>query len=500
MTKHFYKLAITFILLLQSSGFPQFWEYQVSGTTQHLNGVHMLDTQIGWICGDAGTLLKTSNSGQNWTQVNATVNDLNSILFKDASLGVAVGDDGTIIRTTNGGTNWFVVASGTTEQFRKVSSGSGNTFFAAGDNGLISVSTDNGATWNLKNAGTNIRFRGTAATASNKVWIVGENGVIKYSTDGGNNWNDQTSGITNNDINDIQFINESIGFAGADGSNFIFTTDGGQNWAPRNSGIFFDLHGIYFQDANIGWGVSIVGTIFFTTDGGSSWTSQPCGSAFTLREAHFLHQGKGWTVGDNGTIAMFTDNTVPVELTSLSANVTGNNVSLKWSTATETNNSGFQVERRNTQNERSDEWVNIGFVNGHGTSIEQQSYFFNDQNLSAGKYLYRIMHIDFYGSFEYFELESEVIVNAPYTFSLSQNYPNPFNPTTLIKFSIPVKGNVTLKVYDIIGNEVATLVNENKDAGTFEVNFSAEDLSSGIYLYQLKSSSFIETKKMTLIK
>lgn len=500
MIKHFYKLAIILILLLQSSGFPQFWEYQVSGTTQHLNGVYMLDTQTGWICGDAGTLLKSNNGGQNWTQVSATANDLNSIIFKDASIGVAVGDNGTIIRTINGGTNWSVVAGGTTEQFRKVSSGSGNTFFAAGDNGLISVSTDNGATWNLKNAGTTIRFRGTAATASNKVWIVGENGVIKYSTDGGNNWNDQTSGITNNDINDIQFINENIGFAGADGSNFIFTTDGGQNWAPRSSGIFFDLYGIYFQDANIGWGVSIVGTIFFTTDGGSSWTSQPCGSAFTLREAHFLHQGKGWTVGDNGTIAMFTDNTVPVELTSFNANVTGNNVSLKWSTATETNNSGFQVERRKTQNERIEEWVNLGFVSGHGTSTEQQSYFFNDQNLSAGKYLYRIKQIDFDGSFEYFELESEVTVDAPNTFSLAQNYPNPFNPTTLIKFSIPVKGNVTLKVYDIIGNEVATLVNENKDAGTFEVNFSAEDLSSGIYLFQLKSSSFMETKKMTLIK
>lgn len=503
MIKHFYKLAIILILLLQSSGFPQFWNYQVSGTTQDLNGVYMLDTQTGWICGNAGTMLKTNDGGQNWIQVNATLNDLNSILFKDASIGVAVGDDGTIIRSTNGGTNWSVVASGTTEQFRKVSSGSGNTFFAAGDNGLISVSTDNGATWSLKNAGTTLRFRGTATTASNKVWIVGENGLIKYSTDGGNNWSDQTSGITNNDINDIQFINENIGFAGADGSNFIFTTDGGQNWAPRNSGIFFDLYGIYFQDANIGWGVSIVGTIFFTTDGGNSWTSQPCGSAFTLREAHFLHQGKGWTVGDNGTVVMYTDNTVPVELNSFNASVTGNNISLKWSTATETNNRGFEVERKVNSGQSSVnnlEYQVVGFVDGHGTSTEQQSYFFIDQNLSAGKYLYRIKQIDFDGSFEYFELASEVTVEAPNTFSLSQNYPNPFNPTTLIKFSIPVKGNVTLKVYDIIGNEVAALVNENKDAGQFEVRFNGEGLSSGLYLYQLKSSNFIETRKMTLIK
>jgi photosystem II stability/assembly factor-like uncharacterized protein len=460
----------------------------------------MFDTQTGWICGDAGTLLKTINGGQNWTQVNATVSDLNSIIFKDTNIGVAVGDDGRIIRTTNGGTNWIVTASGTAEQFRKVSSGSGSIFVAAGDNGLVSVSTDNGATWNIKNAGTTLRFRGTATAGTNKVWAAGENGLIKYSTDGGNTWSDQTSGISNNDINDIQFVDENVGYAGADGSNFIFTTDGGQSWAPRNSGIFFDLYGIYFQDANIGWGVSIVGTIFFTTDGGNSWTSQPCGSAFTLREAHFLHQGKGWTVGDNGTVVMYTDNTVPVELNSFNASVTENNVSLNWSTATETNNSGFQVERRKTQNERTGEWVNLGFVDGHGTSTEQQSYFFNDQNLSAGKYLYRIKQIDFDGSFEYFELASEVTVESPNTFSLSQNYPNPFNPATVIKFSTPIKGNVTLKVYDIIGNEVAALVNENKDAGVFEVKFNGEGLSSGIYLYHLRAGNFVETRKMTLIK
>lgn len=503
MINRFYKLAMISILLLQTNSFPQFWEYQVSGTTQHLNGVYMLDTQTGWICGNAGTLLKTTNGGQNWTQVSATANDLNSIIFKDANIGVAVGDNGTIVRTTNGGVVWATVVSGTTDQFRKVSSGSGNTFFAAGDNGLISVSIDNGATWTLKDAGTSLRLRGTATTSSNKVWIVGESGLIKYSTDGGNNWNNQISGITNNDINDIQFVNENIGFAGADGSNFIFTTDGGQNWTPRNSGIFFDLYGIYFQDANIGWGVSIVGTIFFTIDGGSSWTSQPCGSAFTLREAHFLHQGKGWTVGDNGTIAMFTDNTVPVELTSFSAIVTGNEVALNWSTATETNNRGFDVERKIISSQASvnnSEYQVVGFVNGHGTSTKQQSYFFSDRNLSSGIYLYRIKQIDFDGSFEYYELTSEVTVEAPSTFSLSQNYPNPFNPATLIKFSIPVNGNVTLKVYDIIGNEVATLVNEYKEAGLFEVNFNAQEFSSGIYLYQLKSANFIETRKMTLIK
>ena len=503
MLKRFHKLAIISILLLQSSSFPQFWEYQAAGTTEHLNGVYMHDTQSGWICGNAGILLKTTNGGQNWTQVAVTANDINSITFKNINTGIAVGDNGIIIRTTNGGANWNSVTSGTTDQFRKVSSGAGSIFFASGDNGLAAVSTDNGATWALKNSGTTLRLSGAFAYDANKLWAAGENGLIRYSSDGGNNWATQVSGITTAELHDIQFVNESVGFAGGSNSNFIFTNDGGLTWAPRNSGLFSDVNGIYFQDANIGWGVSIVGTIYFTTDGGSSWTSQPCGSAFTLREAYFLHQGKGWTVGDNGTIAMYTNAALPVELNSFTSSVTGNNVGLVWSTATETNNSGFEIERKVLSGQSSisnSEFQFIGFLEGKGTTTNATNYSFADRGLDPGVYNYRIKQIDFDGSFKYYELNSEVTIESPMDFSLNQNYPNPFNPTTVIKFSIPDKGNVTMKVYDIIGNEVAALVNENKDAGVFEVSFNGEGLSSGIYLYQLRAANFVETRKMTLIK
>jgi hypothetical protein len=249
--------------------------------------------------------------------------------------------------------------------------------------------------------------------------------------------------------------------------------------------------------------VSIVGTIYFTTDGGSSWTSQPCGSAFTLREAYFLHQGKGWTVGDNGTIAMYTNSALPVELNSFTSSVTGNNVGLVWSTASETNNRGFEIERKVLSGQSSisnSEFQTIGFLEGKGTTTNATNYSFVDKGLDPGVYNYRIKQIDFDGSFEYYELSSEVTIESPMDFSLNQNYPNPFNPSTVIKFSIPNKGNVTLKVYDIIGNEVAALVNENKDVGVFEVRFNGEGLSSGIYLYQLRAANFVETRKMTLIK
>ncbi|MFZ1518851.1 MAG: T9SS type A sorting domain-containing protein [Ignavibacteriaceae bacterium] len=199
---------------------------------------------------------------------------------------------------------------------------------------------------------------------------------------------------------------------------------------------------------------------------------------------------------------------VPVELVSFSANVSNNSVELSWITATELNNSGFEIERSShTERSRSmADWEKIGFINGNGTTSESHSYSFIDNNLLPGKYIYRLKQIDFDGTFSYSN-EVEVDLSMPKIFSLGQNYPNPFNPSTIIKFSIPdvisAEGrnlNITLKVYDVIGNEIATLVNENKPAGNYEVSFDARNLSSGTYFYKLQAGSFVETKKMVLIK
>ena len=204
---------------------------------------------------------------------------------------------------------------------------------------------------------------------------------------------------------------------------------------------------------------------------------------------------------------------VPVELVSFTANVINNSVSLNWITATELNNSGFEIERSPSPTPSLKEgtlenfnWKIIGFVDGQGTSTEQHSYSFSDDNLSAGNYLYRIKQIDFDGTFTYSN-EIEVDLTLPQTFSLEQNYPNPFNPNTTIKYSIPIvistEGrnlNVTLKVYDVLGNEIVTLLNEDKPAGIYEVNFNASALPTGVYFYKLQAGSFVETKKMVLLR
>ena len=145
------------------------------------------------------------------------------------------------------------------------------------------------------------------------------------------------------------------------------------------------------------------------------------------------------------------------------------------------------------------EWETVGFVPGFGTTTEIHHYSFTDESLQPGKYQYRLKQIDFDGSFEYSNI-IEVTVDAPQEFSLEQNYPNPFNPVTSIQYVVGSQSYVTLKVFDVLGNEVATLVNEQKPAGTYEVEFDATNQPSGIYFYNLKAGSFVETKKMILIK
>ena len=205
------------------------------------------------------------------------------------------------------------------------------------------------------------------------------------------------------------------------------------------------------------------------------------------------------------------DGRIPVELTSFTATAEQNTVSLNWQTATETNNSGFEMQRSQMSNVKSQmDWKVVAFIPGFGTTAEPKSYSFTDENLSSGKYQYRLKQIDFDGTFEYSN-QVEVEITSTTEFSLAQNYPNPFNPTTKIKYTIPFvtlslsKGDilVSLKVFDVLGNEIATLVNEQQQPGTYEVEFNvgqAISLSSGVYYYQLRSGSFVETKKMVVIK
>jgi len=265
------------------------------------------------------------------------------------------------------------------------------------------------------------------------------------------------------------------------------------------------------------WSNTMTVGVAVTSDGGNSYTSiwefgattsyPPVTDTINFTGVDNMQIAFYYTGDSNDADFWYIDdlylidlNPVPVELVSFTANVNNNDVDLNWSTATELNNEGFELQRRDENNE----YKNITFIEGHGTTTERQDYYFADQNLNEGTYYYRLKQTDYNGSFEY-SYEIMATISNPMSFELVQNFPNPFNPSTKIRFEIPGQARndntlVTLKVYDVLVNEVATLVNEEKPAGSYEVEFNAAGLPSGIYFYKLQAGSFSETKKMLLMK
>ena len=281
-----------------------------------------------------------------------------------------------------------------------------------------------------------------------------------------------------------------------------------------------DLYGVVGKDGTFTEGMS------FNYSGENSWMDHidPIAPAFTIFSnfspvyncAVAYNSGYYKTIGASFEFGGLTDGilpstktellnkileffevVVPVELTSFTVQAKEENIILNWSTATELNNSGFDIER----SQDSKEFVKLGFVEGHGTTSQPQGYTFVDNNVTAKtKYYYRLKQVDNDGSFEYSETIKIDYSGIPDNYSLSQNYPNPFNISTIIKYSIPEEKLVTIKIYNALGEEVRTLTNEIKQPGRYSINYDARSLSSGLYFYRLVAGDFVETKKMLLLK
>ncbi len=252
------------------------------------------------------------------------------------------------------------------------------------------------------------------------------------------------------------------------------TTDGGATWTT--------VWSVTDPGANVG---PEVVTVPFTGDANLQIGFFFSGSTFAIDY---------WYIDD-----VCVDGVVPVELTSFTASVNEKNVTLNWTTATETNNQGFEIERNSGNG-----FQNIGYVAGFGTSAEPHSYSFIDASLNEGTYSYRLKQLDFDGTFAYFDA-IEVDIAIPDVFALAQNYPNPFNPSTKIDFSLAVDSKVSLKVFDVLGQEVATLINTNLAAGSHNVDFNAASINSGVYFYRIEATgidgtNFTNVKKMILTK
>lgn len=464
-----------------------------------------------FVCTGGNGVFRSVDAGVSWQTVN---NGLNSQQAKDTYELIGLGEalyvattDG-IYKSTNHGDTWqkksngITIGPGATFEFTESIFEYNGTLFSGAWNGLYR-SSDGGENWGITN------ISGEAVLAKN---FVEHNGIlfaarevnnqpIGYkSTDAGINWQ-PLEGISY--FNVITFFSEPPGLWAGTIAGVWLSTDDGLNWEDRSNGLTSDPYSSSIIRVN---GVLVTSLkfggsgMYRSFDDGLNWENFSDGLPFLASIEKLILFNDNILAATSEGLYQRDISGLPVELASFNASVSGNDVILSWTTATEKNNSGFEVQRKNNaERTTGTEWKDLGFVTGNGTVTEFKSYSFTDENISGGTYSYRLRQVDYDGSFEY-SPSVEVVVHKSEEYQLSQNYPNPFNPSTVIEYNIPAKGNVKLKIYDVLGNEIKTFVEQDVPAGTRQIIFNAAGLSSGVYYYQIVAGSFAETKQMLLVK
>ena len=434
-----------------------------------------------------GQITRSENGFTNWTtEVDISANITGGqpegawvtpyIIDPNNSATLFAGYD-KVWKTTNRGDSWSSISQSlsSTEKLRSlaIAPSNSNVLYSA-DRTSMWKTTDGGVSnWTsvtLPSLSSTITYITVHPTDQNTVWFTvgGYSSTEKVyeSTDGGGAWTDISAGLPNLPVMCIVHYNEisdrNVLFVGTDLG--VYVKDGTNDWAAYNTG----LPNVVVTELEIYYNPSGTDKLRAGTYGRGLWETD-------------------------------IDAVLPVELSSFTVNAhDGDNAVLEWETETEVNNYGFEIERR-IGSENNNSWEKIGFVQGYGNSNSPKFYSFNNQILSGGNSLtYRLKQLDINGQFEYSDI---VEVNIqPNDYLVNQNYPNPFNPTTMISYKIPQKSDVSLKVYNLLGKAVETLVDEYKDAGVYSVDFDASELPSGIYYYTLNAEGFTQTRKMLLVK
>jgi photosystem II stability/assembly factor-like uncharacterized protein len=438
---------------------------------------------------------------------------------------------GSLARSTDGGLNWsgMVGSSSTntawTAPFWQHPTNS--NYIYAGWSRRIIYSPDKGVNWYYL-IGSDLTTNRITSVAQSAITVTNMMAVSSYytvspdidiSTNQGLNWTDITTSYANflstnslSSTNIQRVIADPVSGttfyitrASYGGGQVLKTTNFGTNWTNITGNLpLVPVNDLFIDPANT---IHIYAGndlgVYWSDDGGATWVKLSNGMPFVpvLDFDWYSNAGTRFlraATHGRGVYELNIDTPLPVELSAFSASIIGSSVKLNWRTETEINNYGFEIERYALSAERQ-AWNKIGFVNGNGNSNSPKSYSFVDDKVTAGKYSYRLKQIDNDGQFEYSK-SIEVDFGAPKKFELSQNYPNPFNPVTTIRFNLPEAGNVKLTLFNILGQELKTLVNEFKESGVHTINFDASELNSGMYIYKIEVGTFVQTRKMTLVK
>ncbi len=500
-------MLVAVVSLFSSAARSQTWAQQIGVDGTHFSAMSFLDDFTGYVSGAYGVVQKTTNAGASWSIVSPpTFRSFSDQFFLNHNVGWVVGEMGVIYKTTNGGSTWSQQASGTTAWLNVVHFMDANIGYAAGANGTIIKTTDGGTTWTPQESGTTATIEGACFSTAPTAWLATSGGALLRSSNGGANWQQQNV-LPSHSLHDVHFLNSTTGWVVGSGGIISKTTDGGTSWTDLTSGTTMNLNSLAVVDANYLWVVGDGGVILRSTNGGTTWQQQSSSTTRNLRTVFFLDQFHGYAAGLHSTILEYAVvHALPVQLARFTATVTGaNTVRLDWTTVSEVNNYGFYVQRSHGS-ALSFERIPNSFLPGAGTINSPRDYTFTDTGVTAGRWYYRLEQHDMDGTVHYSEpisvdfVTSVLSKDAPVAFALSQNYPNPFNPATTIRFDIASPSSVSLKIFDLTGREVATLVNAELEAGSYQRIFNAEGLSSGTYIYKLKAGTFSETRRLVLMK
>lgn len=472
--------------ILRTTNSGNTWEIIQLINTNNYRGLAVFNNNI-YAVGYWGTVIKSSNRGLNWIDFSNTMQNNNITDFKifDSLKFLAVCNNGNSLITSNGGGTWSISNLGINYHLNSVFFIDQNTGYIAGGYSIfipptntsyyskIYKSTNGGINWNLIFGLNNEpgELKSIIFISNNTGFSVGSGGILRKTTNSGTNWITQYLG--SDWLNSVSFINPNTGFISGSNGNIYKTTDSGGSWVLINTGFNLSLYSIAFPSDNTGY-IASNNQVIKTTNGGLNWVSNniTLSYSFQINKISFLDNNIGFAVGLSfpiygraGEIFKTTNGGINWQHLSFSST-----------------NPTYQRRGLNSIQFLNE---NTGYIMGEIATILKTT--------NGGSTIYII----------------PISSKTPNSISMYQNYPNPFNPTTIIKFDVAMDsrfpGNdppwqVVLKVYDVMGREVQTLVNERLQPGTYEVSFDGSSLTSGVYFYKLITNGYTETRKMLLLK
>lgn len=512
-----------------------------------ISSVAFSDANSGWACGQNGFIVHTTDGGMNWAFVNSPSNKwLTSVSFSDNNNGIIASKEGVYLLTSNGGNTWNSYKQDSTFSFNSVSLLSSGTGWLAGSSGLLNKTTDNGSSWEFQSSGERTNFTNIKFFGANFGVILGEKGLLLKSTDGGNTWIKKNTG-TSLKLYDITYYAWSHSFYVAAANGTVFTSnDYGETWDSviyRNftkddftsigCSQYFLLvggqHGkcivkgmkfIYnlnaslypagnnsinsiFMRGNSGFAAGDGGYLYFLNmpavfKDGSAPIIKAMSLNFTIGDLNdvFFSKNSGWAVGKYGVLLTTKNNTgnkSPWQKQII--NITDARSVFFTDTLT-----GYVCGSDGVILKSSDGGSSWNVLHSNTTSLLKKMFFISDQTGFIIGNNGMLIRTDNGGESTSLTGSNDEKPFFPVTSLLKQNYPNPFNPSTVISFYNNKDQNVILKVYDILGKEVKTLLSDFITKGEHNVQFTPNNLTSGVYFYTLKAGEYFETRKMLFIK